>query len=328
MSGGVSVTLRGMAMMHLRIVCPQSQVATVVDRLSDRAGVIAVTHGGEASDGCVIAADLARESVDGVLEDLHQIGVHDEGMIALNPVDTALGRLVTAAEKNAPGEAADALIWDELASRTGEDSTLTGVFVAFMVLATLLASIGVVTDSPVTVVGAMVVGPEFGPLAGLAVGLFRRRAGIARHAAVALLVGFPVAIVITGVLAVIARVVGLISPSDITGAGRQTEFIYTPGWFSLITALVAGTAGMLSLTSSKSAALVGVFISVTTIPAAGNAAVAGVLGKWGETWRSMAQLGINLVGIAVAGVITLAVLQAVSKIGTGHDPGTARPRAT
>ena len=185
-----------------------------------------------------------------------------------------------------------------------------------MVLATLLAAIGVVTDSPVTVVGAMVVGPEFGPLAGLAVGLFRRRAGIARRAVIALLVGFPVAIVITGVLAVIARAAGLISPSDITGAGRQTEFIYSPGWFSLITALVAGTAGMLSLTSSKSAALVGVFISVTTIPAAGNAAVAGVLGKWGETWRSMAQLGINVVGIAVAGVITLAVLRAASGIGS------------
>ena len=52
---------------------------------------------------------------------------------------------------------------------------LTGTFVAFMVLATLLAAIGVVTDSPITIVGAMVVGPEFGPLAALAVSLVRRR---------------------------------------------------------------------------------------------------------------------------------------------------------
>jgi uncharacterized hydrophobic protein (TIGR00271 family) len=129
---------------------------------------------------------------------------------------------------------------------------------------------------------------------------------VIRRAAVALLVGFPVAIAITLLLSIVARAGGLISPADLAGH-RETEFIYHPGWFSLITAVVAGTAGMLSLTSSKSAALVGVFISVTTIPAAGNAAVAGVLGKWNETGLSLAQLGINLVGIVAAGVATLGV---------------------
>lgn len=66
-------------------------------------------------------------------------------------------------------------------------------------------------------------------------------------------------------------------------------------------------AGMLSLTSNKSATLVGVFISVTRIPAAGNAAVAGVLGRWYETGQSLLQLLINLVGIVAAGTLTLAV---------------------
>ena len=168
-----------------------------------------------------------------------------------------------------------------------------------MVLATLLAAIGVVTDSQITIVGAMVVGPEFGPLAGLAIALVRRRPAIARRSAVALLVGFVAAIVVVALFTLLGRGTGLVSPADIAGP-RQTDFIYHPGWFSLITALVAGTAGMLSLSSSKSAVLVGVFISVTTIPAAGNAAVAGVLGNWHETWQSLAQLGINLVGITAA----------------------------
>ncbi len=301
-----------MTMLHLRVVCPQAMTDRVVEALGGHTGVIAIRRGGETSHGYEVTADLARESADAVLASLHDLDVADSGMITMEPLDTALGRLVRDAEKDAPGEGADALIWDELASRTGADSTLTGVFVAFMVLATLLASIGVVTDSPVTVVGAMVVGPEFGPLAGLAVGMVRRRADIARQAAVALLVGFPAAIVITSSLSLLARAVGLIHPGDIAGAHRNTEFIYHPGWFSLITALVAGTAGMLSLTSSRSAALVGVFISVTTIPAAGNAAVGGVLGHWDETWQSLAQLGINLVGITFAGVVTLLVRHAAT----------------
>lgn len=305
-------------MLHLRVICSQDRAARVVDALTDQVGAVAVRAAGETSDGCEITADIARESAEKVLEALHALDVCDDGMITMEPLDTAIGALADRAEKDAPGDGADVVIWDELAERTGEDSQLTGTFLAFMVLATLLASIGVVTDSPVTVVGAMVVGPEFGPLAGLAVGIMRRRLGIVRRAAIALMVGFPVAILVVSLLALLARGIGLIHASDITGAGRQTEFIYHPGWFSLITALVAGCAGMLSLTSSKSAALVGVFISVTTIPAAGNAAVGAVLGQSHETWQSLAQLGINLVGISAAGLATLAVMRRFSDRVTKH----------
>ena len=298
-----------MSMVHLRVVCPQTLAPAVVQALTGRPGVVALSAAplGDASPGdAVVHADLARECADDALSELHRLGVFEHGLVALDAIETAIGQLATKAERDAPGEGADALIWDELASRTGEDSTLTWTFVAFMVLATVLASIGVVTDSPITVVGAMVVGPEFGPLAGLAVGLVRRRARGARRAAAALLVGFPTAIVVTTLLAVLARVTGLIH-ADVLEGHRQTEFIYHPGWFSIITALVAGAAGMLSLTSSKSAVLVGVFISVTTIPAAGNAAVAAVVGDWYEAGHSLLQLGINLVGIVVSAAVTLAL---------------------
>src|SRR5689334_14798497 len=127
-------------MLHLRVVCPQELAGGVVDALTGRAGVIAIAHGTPSSDGTIVTADLARECAEEVLTDLDQMGVHDVGMVALHEVDTALGELVDRAERTAPGEGADALIWDELASRTGEDSTLTWTFVAFMVLATLLAS--------------------------------------------------------------------------------------------------------------------------------------------------------------------------------------------
>jgi uncharacterized hydrophobic protein (TIGR00271 family) len=302
-----------MPMLHLRVICAEDAVDAVVEELARHVGVVGVRQAGRTSDGAEVTAALARECADEVFAGLRELGVFENGMVSLEPLDTAVGHLARKAEGEAPGEGADAIIWDELASRTGEDSTLTGTFIAFMTLATLLASIGVVTDSQITIVGAMVVGPEFGPLAAVAVGLIQRRLGFARRAAVALLVGFPAAIVITSLLALLARATGLISSTNITGEHRATDFIYHPGWFSLITALVAGTAGMLSLTSSKSAALVGVFISVTTIPAAGNAAVGGVLGQWHETWQSAAQLGINLVGIVAAGVATLALRRAFSR---------------
>ena len=83
------------------------------------------------------------------------------------------------------------------------------------------------------------------------------------------------------------------------------DFIFQVGPISFVVALLAGAAGMLSLVSAKSAALVGVFISVTTVPAAGFAVVAAILGDWDVAAKSALQLVVNLVGIVVAGVLVL-----------------------
>jgi uncharacterized membrane protein len=76
-------------------------------------------------------------------------------------------------------------------------------------------------------------------------------------------------------------------------------------------AVIAAAAGVLSLTSAKVGGLSGVFISVTTIPAAGNVAVGLAVGAWHAVWGSSLQLAINLTGMAVAGALTLALQQAV-----------------
>ena len=92
---------------------------------------------------------------------------------------------------------------------------------------------------------------------------------------------------------------------DVLDSAGQVDFIYRVGPFSLIVALLAGAAGMISLVTAKSAALVGVFISVTTVPAAGYAVVAATVGAWQRAAESTGQLAINLVGIVIAGVLVL-----------------------
>src|SRR4051794_32767515 len=101
-------------MLHLRVVCPEDLRARVLDVLHDRSGVVAVVSSDDSTHGVVISADLARECADGVLSDLHRLGVGKRGMVALDPIDAAFGTLVDQAERDAPGEGADAMIWDEL----------------------------------------------------------------------------------------------------------------------------------------------------------------------------------------------------------------------
>jgi uncharacterized hydrophobic protein (TIGR00271 family) len=196
------------------------------------------------------------------------------------------------------------VIWDELIESTGEDSRLTMSFLAFLTIACLLAAIGAITDSPVTVVGAMVLGPEFGPLAALAVGVVLRRGDLIRHAGLALAVAFPVAMGITALAGALFHLTGLVSGASIENL-PLVDFVYKVGPFSLIIALLAGAAGMLSLTSAKSGALVGVFISATTVPAAGYAAVAAVEGRWDRALSSTVQLLVNLAGLVLAGAVVL-----------------------
>lgn len=53
-----------------------------------------------------------------------------------------------------------------------------------------------------------------------------------------------------------------------------TDFIWRPDALSWVVGFLGGVAGILSLASAKAGTLVGVLISVTTVPAAANVAVA------------------------------------------------------
>jgi uncharacterized hydrophobic protein (TIGR00271 family) len=112
------------------------------------------------------------------------------------------------------------------------------------------------------------------------------------------------------ILTWILTALGLLDQSMLIAERPLTSFIWKPDALSWIIGFLAGIAGMLALTSAKSGALVGVLISVTTIPAAANAAVA--LAYWvpAEAVGSAIQLVINLSAIAVAGTLTLLILKA------------------
>jgi len=314
-------------MLHLRAVSPAEHTDAVLRLLREQPGathVVLLRGAAVEPAGDVVEADLAREAADEVLTGLCDLGVDRDGGITLEAIDATLSAAADRAEERAPGEGADAVVWQELVARTGEESRLNVTYQAFLTIACLLAAVGAVTDSPVTVVGAMVVGPEFGPLAAVAVGLVRRRWGMVRRAAIALGVGFPVAMAVTAVGTALGEAAGLFTRDSIAHLD-QVDFIYDVGPFSLIVALLAGAAGMLSLTSTKSAALVGVFISVTTVPAAGFAAVAMVLGDWRHAASSTAQLVVNLAGIVLAAVLVLWLRRRRGDdAGAGDRPG-ARP---
>ncbi|MCG8966499.1 MULTISPECIES: DUF389 domain-containing protein [Streptomyces] len=295
-------------MLHLRLITPADRTDEVV-RLIDR--TVGTTHlvvlSGAARDpeGDVVMCDVAREAADEIISRLRALGIDDCGAITAENIDLSLSKRADKAERDAPGEPADAVLWEQLEEATHEESTLSVTYVAFITLATMIAACGVVLDNAILIVGAMAVGPEFGPLAGICTAIVQRAPRLALRSAIALLVGFAVAMAVTGGFSLFMDAVDLFSKAQLEAERPNTGFIYAPDWFSFVVAVLAGAAGTLSLTSAKSGALVGVAISVTTVPAAANAAVALVYGDTHQAWHSAEQLLLNLVGIILAGTLTL-----------------------
>lgn len=301
-------------MLTLRILSPTKLTDEVVEVLQSEPCVSGLTRIAGAAIrpvGDLVAADLPREAVNDVVDRLRALGVHREGTIEIQNVDTWLSADGFKAEMRAPGSSADAVVWANVAQRSYEESELNWTYLSFMSLATVIAAIAIVLDSQILVIGAMVLGPEFGAVAALGVALVRRRYALLGHAMRTLSLGFSAAIVFTTVFALVGRALGWITESDVTGPRPATAFIYSPDKWSFIVAVIAGTAGVLSLTSAKSGGLAGVFISVTTVPAAGNIALSIAFGAGNEIVSSALQLLINISGMALAGWAALALQQFV-----------------
>lgn len=295
-------------MLHLRLITPADRTDDVVSLIEGTVGAthLAVLPGAARNpSGDLVMCDVAREAGDGLLTDLRQLGIEESGAIAVENIDLSLSKRADEAEKEAPGEGADAVLWEHLTEATHEESTLSVTYLAFITLATMIAACGVVLDNAILIVGAMAVGPEFGPLAGICTAMVQRAPRLALRSLIALLVGFAVAMAVTMGFSYLMDAVGLFTEAKLEADRPNTGFIYAPDWFSFVVAVLAGAAGTLSLTSAKSGALVGVAISVTTVPAAANASVALIYGDAKQTWLSTGQLLLNLLGIILAGTLTL-----------------------
>ena len=115
-------------MLHLRLICPAERTDEVGELLNRTVGVthLAVFRGAALRPaGDVVEADIARESADDVLAGLTALSVDHDGGITLESLDTVLSDAADAAEEAAPGQGSDAVVWDELVARTGEDAQLT-----------------------------------------------------------------------------------------------------------------------------------------------------------------------------------------------------------
>ena len=195
-------------MLHLRLVVPRACADAVSSLLVEDARVTNVLVMPGASldpPGDAMFCDVAREAASDVLGRLRSLGLDDAGTIAIEDVDASPSRQARAAERAAPGSPDDGVVWDVVIEKAYADARASWSFYAFLTLATLIAGVAVVLDSSILVVGAMVVGPEFGAVAAVATGVVLSQRRLTLGGLQLLAQGFAFAILVTVLLALVAR---------------------------------------------------------------------------------------------------------------------------
>lgn len=295
-------------MLHVRVISPDDHRAGIDELLDRHSGVcnIVVQRGAARRPaGDLTTFDVAREAANGVIDGLRLLGLHNDGSITVERIDASLSVAAARAEAASPGDPSEAVVWEEVEARVRNESSLSPSLLVYMAIASLIAAIGILTDAPILIVGAMVVGPEYGPISGIMLGILKRRRRRIVDSVVALVAGFGVALAAAFVYGLILRWDDRIPQSYDLGERPLTTFISRPDAFAVVVAICAAIAGAMSLTQARSGTLVGVFISVTTIPAVADCGVSLATSHWSEAGGAALQLLVNVVALIAVGALVL-----------------------
>ena len=136
-------------MLHVRLIAPSETTPEVLQFLEASP---AVTHlcvneqSARKPSGDVVSFDVAREGATSVLEDLRGFGLEQKGAIVVENLDISISESAIRAEEETPGQPADAVVWEQLEQSAGEETRLSITYLCFMIVATMIAGIGVMLD--------------------------------------------------------------------------------------------------------------------------------------------------------------------------------------
>ncbi|MFE1290038.1 DUF389 domain-containing protein [Streptomyces sp. NPDC058751] len=303
-----------MDLLHVRMVSPAGLTDAVVSRLAaDPSVVNLVVQPGAARspEGDALSCDVLTGGANEVLRGLRELHLDEVGSIVVEPVDMAITGHLVHEDAERPGLLSRAPVWEEVEARIRAQGTYAPSFYLYLVVAALIGAVGIVVNSQILIVAAMVVGPEYGAIVSVALGIERHSRRRVREGLTALGAGFALAIVVTFLFGLLIRGFGLQSRAFELGIRPVSHLISTPDFFSVAVATMAGIVGVVSLSEARTSALLGVFISVTTIPAAAALSVSAAFESWAEARGAIIQLLINVAVLIVVGALTLRGQRAV-----------------
>lgn len=301
-------------MIHLRVVSPSDVTDALVPVLRREASVLNLTvlrSAVSGPDGDAVHFDVLQGAANDVIGRLRDLGVEQRGSIVLENVDASLSALADGVSARQTRFQQFTPVWTEVEAGIRLGGGYPPSWFGLLVIAGLIGAVGILTNSEILIVGAMVVGPEYGAILSLAFAVTRRDYARLWSAAAALAVGFTLAVAGALFLSLVIRGADLEPTKYTLGIRPVSNLIDTPNWFAFIVAVLAGAVGVVSVTESRSSTMIGVFISVTTIPAASDIGVSLAFGSGSEAWGSTLQLLLNVAVLTAVAIVGLPAQRAI-----------------
>jgi uncharacterized hydrophobic protein (TIGR00341 family) len=292
----------------VQVTVPTGKREAVLDALDDEGIDYVVSD--ETSDRdytAVVNFPIPTQGVEDALDALRSVGLSEDAYTVILSAETVVSRhFDELTERYAEEEENDDRIArEELVARAEELAPSRRTYVVMTLVSTVIATAGLLLDSPATVVGSMVIAPLLGPAMSASVGTVVDDDALFRRGVYLQLVGVALSVVGAAAFAFFVKYTNVVPPGlDVLSLSEVSERL-RPDFLSLVVALGAGVAGVFSLMTGVSSALVGVAIAVALIP---PAASVGIGLAWNVPTLAVGSgilLLVNVLSINLAALVVL-----------------------
>lgn len=239
---------------------------------------------------------LTKDKVDTVVKDLkHKLSHLEDWQLLVLPVET----ISTESNKRSP-ESSDSnkderISRQEVYTQISESIRLNSTEISLVVLSTVIAAIGLLEDSQVVIIGAMVIAPLLKPNMAL---------GVATTLGDLSLVLRTIKVGLTEIVLALSLsiLLGILVPVDL--GIKEIASRTSVNFSDIILAFASGVAGAISLTVGEQSAVVGVMVSVALLP---PLVVLGMLigsQLWGLAIETAVLVSTNIVCLNLAAIAT------------------------
>ncbi len=256
----------------IQIIVPEGKQDAVLRTLDEEEIAYAVTDETSGREySIMVTFALPRAAVEPVLESLSDVGIDKSGITIISDAETIISEKYTELEEKYAEDtdrSEDLIAREELQAKAKSMISSLSTYATLTVVSALIATVGLLLDSPATVVGSMVIAPLIGPAMAASVGTVVADEDLFRRGVKFQILGVALAVGSAALFALFVRYTNLVPPGMDPMQLAEVSERATPSFLILVVALGAGVAGILSLMTGVSTALVGVMIAVALIPPA------------------------------------------------------------
>jgi len=299
---------------QVQITVPYEKTEGVIDFLLDSLKIKNVMKF-NADNAIVLQFRISDDLVNITIEGLKSRGVGVEyGYVDILDLKASLPREAEEKSNDSKIQREATLAVEEIYDNVKKQSSLSFDYIAFIILAAIMAGIGLIQNNVTVIVASMLLSPLMGPMLGVAFGYVIRDNALLLKGTKNELIGLALSLLVGAVLAVfmflfLPDMVPIIQNDVGTGTiVNITEITRRAGFSGLDVgvAIFSGAAVAVSVTKGDMSSLVGVAISAALMPPAVNASMMVILGlATADAW--VLAVGIGSFGLLAMNIILIVI---------------------